>query len=276
MATDEDELWSRVYARPGDLEVRAVLADALSERGDPRGPFIARQLAGDRSAPAPDVARAVLGDIAPALRVASVEFENGFPVAGVMNAVTPSATFTRPEWATFRSLRGLQGFGPALTSLRRATDVSFFALDELIRHRWVLPLRELGINGTSASQVAELPCELESLIIEHAIVSEDFELGYLFEPLREVRSLTRLRIEAPSFLGPSGLSREPIARWPKWSADVPPSLRTIEWQLHAGLLRLSSVEARFDTLTLEGEGNEATLRALGTPARHFVVEPRAQ
>lgn len=276
MATDEDELWSRAYAQPRDLEVRAVLADALSERGDARGPFIAAQLAGDERAPSSEVARALLGPIAPALRVASVEFENGFPVHGVLNTVTPSSTFTKREWATFRSLRGLQGFGPALTSLTSATDVSFFALDEWIRHRWPLPVRELGINGSSASQVAELPCAIESLIIEHAIVSEEFDLDYIYEAVRDVGSLKTLRIDAPSFLGPAGFSHDATTRWPKWR-DVVPSLRTIEWELRVGVLRLSSVDARFDSLRLmltadaPADDFEAKLRSLGTPATFFSV-----
>jgi uncharacterized protein (TIGR02996 family) len=39
-----DELWQRVHENPDDEGVRQVLADALQERGDPRGRFIAIQL----------------------------------------------------------------------------------------------------------------------------------------------------------------------------------------------------------------------------------------
>lgn len=277
MASDEDELWSQAYAQPGDLEVRAVLADALSERGDARGPFIAAQLAGDTRRPPTELARMLLGPIVSALLVGSVDFENGFPVSGITSMVTPSSMFLNREWATFRSIDGLQSFGPALISLTRATDVSFFALDEWIRHRWPLPVRELGINGSSASQVADLPCEIESLTIEHALASEELGLDYIFEAVRDVKSLKTLRIEAPTILVASGFARDDITRWPRWR-DVVPSLRTVEWELRVGVLRLSSVDTRFDSLRLIRNGHaadedlEAKLRTLGTPARYFSVE----
>lgn len=42
---DPAQLFAKVYADPTDDAIRAVLADLLTERGDPRGEFIALQLA---------------------------------------------------------------------------------------------------------------------------------------------------------------------------------------------------------------------------------------
>lgn len=41
---DENALWSEIYANPEDLTPRFVLADAYTERGDPRGPFMSASL----------------------------------------------------------------------------------------------------------------------------------------------------------------------------------------------------------------------------------------
>ncbi|MGV3624607.1 MAG: TIGR02996 domain-containing protein [Archangium sp.] len=267
----EDELWARVYAQPEDLDARLVLADALSERGDARGHFIARQIAGDDSPPDDALLAALLGPLAPSLRSDSVRFENGFPVEGTMARGRPSALFTQREWSTFKSLRGLDGFGPQLKSLEEAHGVSFFALGEWARHGWSIPVRTLGTQGIAVMAVAELPCVLETLNVEHIVLSSEFELGHVYEALREVPSLTTLRIAAPIFtVAASG------ARWPRWNdgALSVPSLRTIEWSVDAGLLVLSSVDARFDSLTLRGgdASLEAELRTLGTPARRFSVE----
>lgn len=272
----EETLLSKIYAQPQELEVRAVLADAWSERGDPRGAFVARQLSGDLTPPDEALATALLGSLATELRVASVEFENGFPVRGTMERGSGSSSFDRPEWSTFTSLNGLEGFGPGLTSLERAEGVSLFAFAEWSRHRWPIPLRTLGTQGMAVIFLSDLPCRLESLIVEHIALGSEFELGHVYEALRDVSSLTSLRVAAPIF---STTSAEP--RWPLWSEHAVeiPSLRSIEWEVELGELLLSSKDARFDSLRLRralpfgdvGE-LEARLRALETPAKHFVIE----
>src|ERR1043165_6117004 len=89
-AADADaELLALVYAAPDDDGPRLVYADALLERGDPRGELIALQIARARG-PISDEARAreaeLLADDArcagwaqPLSAVGSCRFERGFP-----------------------------------------------------------------------------------------------------------------------------------------------------------------------------------------------------
>jgi uncharacterized protein (TIGR02996 family) len=86
-AQDAEGLWLAVYAAADDDGPRAVLADWLQERGDPRGEFIALQLAAPRSR---DAARRMvtlsrahgrdwLGRLASVVLPYEVVWERGFP-----------------------------------------------------------------------------------------------------------------------------------------------------------------------------------------------------
>lgn len=71
------ELLAAVCEHPDDDGPRGVYADWLQQRGDPRGVWIAAQLAGKPAQPSPRDRDALLGPIAPA--VAEVTFARGFP-----------------------------------------------------------------------------------------------------------------------------------------------------------------------------------------------------
>lgn len=83
---DPAALFAAVYANPDDDGPRAVLADALQEAGDPRGEFIALQLARGRNgkktrretALLKEHGRTWLGPLAPAIPKDGVVFERGF------------------------------------------------------------------------------------------------------------------------------------------------------------------------------------------------------
>ncbi len=107
-ARDEAALFAAVYADPDDDGVRQVLADALQEKGDPRGEFIALQMAGDARAKRLLKAnqQAWLGPLAPVLS-AQVEFRRGFPAVGrtkFRHQADAEKCGALVEWATFEAL----------------------------------------------------------------------------------------------------------------------------------------------------------------------------
>ncbi len=138
----EDALWAAVYADPEDLAARAVLADALLERQEPRGELITLQLLDppDRAQRARIKALIkahrgeLLGPLQSVVLVDGLHFSGGFVERCAVRAKSPghveSALGAR-EWATVRDLdiratsRGGSGhraiglaFDPALKGLR--------------------------------------------------------------------------------------------------------------------------------------------------------------
>ncbi|MFT3698148.1 MAG: hypothetical protein QM831_33715 [Kofleriaceae bacterium] len=101
--TNKDELYDRVFADPSSDLARQVLADFLQQQTDPRGIFIAAQLAGK---PAQAFDRAWLGPIEPALRRSSIVFERGFLAkCALKNPQSGHETiFKAREWATVTEL----------------------------------------------------------------------------------------------------------------------------------------------------------------------------
>lgn len=105
-------LWDAVYADLSDPRPRHVLADALSEAGDPRGSFFALQLLPSRSPEQNRRMKALqkthqddwLGPLAPFLTRA-VTFRNGLPTAGKLKDRTVSGTMCgHREWRSFEAL----------------------------------------------------------------------------------------------------------------------------------------------------------------------------
>ncbi len=148
---DEASLLAAIYANPADDAPRHVLADLLQEKNDPRGEFIALQLAGDEKAASRLLkanAKKWLGALEPVLG-ADVEFRRGFPAVGKTKfrhqadaekygALAEWATLEQLEWGTptpipkgqtpfcrfigraFRHLRHADG--PYLPSLLEASE----------------------------------------------------------------------------------------------------------------------------------------------------------
>lgn len=114
-----DPLLERILADPNDAELRTVWADALSERGDPRGELITLQVIAERGAltPAQDkrlrslLAKhrvAWLGELAGVLQHREgLVFERGLLAAGQVQVKRLAALATavgHPLWATVRHL----------------------------------------------------------------------------------------------------------------------------------------------------------------------------
>jgi uncharacterized protein (TIGR02996 family) len=153
---DVAALLAQVYANPADDAVRAVLADALVEQGDPRGEFINLQLAGKSTAQEKKLAstwgRAWLGAIEPVLLKDGVEFARGFPskvrYAGGAKADVSKAA----EWSTIEHLDVEKAYkdgpallvSPALKSLRHAVGLRERDLDAITKTLPKLPWETLG------------------------------------------------------------------------------------------------------------------------------------
>ncbi len=107
-------LLAAIYANPDDDTPRLVYADALQDRGDPRGELIAVQIARARGESTPErTAREKallaefktrwLGTLASKVKKTSARFERGFLVAC---APTTATIDDDPAWATVRELEG--------------------------------------------------------------------------------------------------------------------------------------------------------------------------
>lgn len=278
----EDALWSAVYAK--DFNARRVLADALMERGDARGEFIANQLAGDTTAPTGTLLRSLLGPLFSALRPDTVEFENGFPVSGLMSGKLTgrkqSAAFMLREWSTLKSLKYVERLGPGLTSLERVDSISTVALDEWIKERWPIPLRALSsIHQDSMSRIGKLPSPIEHFDVLLWLQNEA-AFDAALQPLEDAHSLTSLRITAAYFQAPNTTrwSGYPTWPWPQWSDRVlaMPNLRTLDLPSAEGRWVFTSKTERFDTLTLHRHGPtssefEARAPTVGSPTKFFSV-----
>ena len=112
----EATLITAVYANPEDDEPRSVLADVLQRRGDPRGEFIALQLARARGGPRTKRERTLLaanrerdwiGPIEPLILKKSAAFERGFLSRCALHSQEQSLFETmvdHPAWRTLTEL----------------------------------------------------------------------------------------------------------------------------------------------------------------------------
>lgn len=185
MTRDTAKLFAAVYANPDADAPRSVLADALQEAGDPRGEFIALQLARARggkktrreSQLLKPNQRAWLGPLVMAIPNKGLVFERGFVARCQLQHHRESIEpyLGHPEWATVEEVQPgawdgtLQPLADALPSLRLLTNlelgtsipshpklekvaVSFFNddhVDHVIALR-VPALRELAIRHCNA------------------------------------------------------------------------------------------------------------------------------
>jgi uncharacterized protein (TIGR02996 family) len=106
----EEELLAAIYAQPDADAPRAVYADFLAERGDPRGEFIALQLDGKNAQRLLDNhIHKWLGPFADVTIHKLVEFERGFPATITLRADVSrraaSAVIGLPGWATVHTVR---------------------------------------------------------------------------------------------------------------------------------------------------------------------------
>lgn len=110
---NEEDLLAEIFAAPDDDGPRAVYADWLSERGDPRGEFITLQLRGiDLARQAELIAqhgRAFAGALEPFVyRKAPRIFERGFLASATLQPKLSEdqmwMAITRPEWSLVHTL----------------------------------------------------------------------------------------------------------------------------------------------------------------------------
>lgn len=156
-----EALFDAVYAAVGDDEPRLVLGDALQERGEPRGEFIAlqsRRLARKTKTPSAREKQLAqkhgdswLGPLAPYLRRPS--FHLGFVVAAHVRGGEPDVSLVRScrEWTTIEKL-GVRNT-PAddvlvldrLTRLRAVDHVSVELLRRVTEARGRVAWNELRV-----------------------------------------------------------------------------------------------------------------------------------
>lgn len=118
-----EQLLEAIYASPDDDAPRLVYADALLERGDPRGELIVRQCRGDAASDLVEqFGQLWLGELAPNLTAAA--FERGFlhnvVVRDLLVAKEIDALVGHPIWRTVREFRGPLAIAlhPSMTALR--------------------------------------------------------------------------------------------------------------------------------------------------------------
>ncbi len=144
---DPEALMAAVLAAPDDDAIRLVLADALQERGDPRGELISLQIARAKGPPDPRAlkrerallnanAKTWLGPLAAVVR--GPVFERGFLDACTVEMKTKAAAITEgdhPEWATVRAITFVRTsrITPAMRSLEIARGLDDAGLAGLCR-----------------------------------------------------------------------------------------------------------------------------------------------
>ncbi|MGZ3452674.1 MAG: TIGR02996 domain-containing protein [Polyangiales bacterium] len=173
---DPAALFAEVYAHPEADEPRAVLGDLLQQLGDPRGEFIALQLAragtnGKRTSRERELeetwARKWLGALDPALLAGGIVFERGFLArCRYGGASAGAATKGAPEWSTVTHVDASTASGyisyshevlldPVMRALRHVVGVAREDLVEIMRAR-PLPWQTIGVRMYRWSNVDPL------------------------------------------------------------------------------------------------------------------------
>ena len=217
-----EDLLAAVYENPDDDGVREVYADALLERGDPRGEFIVLQFRRHRgetltaaelkqeTALQKKHVKEWLGPLYDVLHTTHTEFRRGFLYAGQIRPVAKALPAARnhPAWSTLRELNMSVGgtnergaslvIQPNARHLRVMTDVVYHVLDELAA-------------STEVDRALEV-LEISWLPIAEAVADRAWAAtltGKAFPKLRELR----LGNEASGNLdGISGLWSSPLVR----------------------------------------------------------------
>jgi uncharacterized protein (TIGR02996 family) len=134
---DVRRLYAAVYAAPDDDAPRAVLADLLQERDDPRGELIALQLAKKNKPRQAELLRRFghewAGGLDDILYAKGRVWRRGFLAEGVTKYVGDDALLDLPEWATLEKLRLRQGLLPrSARALRHVEGVTGETLRALV------------------------------------------------------------------------------------------------------------------------------------------------
>ncbi len=259
-----DELLAAVLAEPGSLAHREVYADFLQARGDPRGEFVALQLAAHRGALSRAGARRMralereyagvwLREISRALVRDSIVFERGFLVAARIHSQRRELgeQIGAPLWATVESLEG--------------------APLELLRHPGMRSLRSITCDEATALALLDADQPLPSVerlcvdFVYPAVIQEPLRRS--FEAHVGLPALRVLGLRSPELFigqffwiwcGELGARLERVELSLTWSRDHEPRERK---DLGLGLLLRSLRESAttISTLVLEHRGLRWTL-----------------
>ncbi len=156
------DLLSLVYEAPSELGRRQVLADSLLEKNDPRGEFIALQLAKTNEKRQTTLLnkhrKAWLGPFAKVVDDAS--FEDGFVTRVQLKHLTLAqfqVLATAKEWATIKRVRhGVPRLARTMTSLEDPGVVSAETLRAYLRDGLSLPISRLVVDEVTEETVAQL------------------------------------------------------------------------------------------------------------------------
>lgn len=175
----EEQLLADIYENPDDDTTRAVYADLLTSRGDPRGELITLQLLAKPAKPQRDRIKqllrehqiAWLGELADVALAMDLRYERGFPAAISLDGGASQAAIERLTghlaWRTVTAL-DVRGDRPGYVDF--LADEVFFGLREL----------------TTVSATALLRfVEPAPRALTRMIVSGDFEDDVLPAPIRE-------------------------------------------------------------------------------------------
>jgi uncharacterized protein (TIGR02996 family) len=175
----EDQLLADIYANPDADTSRAVYADLLTSRGDPRGELIALQLLPKLGKPQRDRIKqllrehqlAWLGELADVALAMDLRYERGFPAALSLDGGASEAAIERltghPAWRTLTAL-DVRGDRPGYADF--LADEVFFGLRELT-----------SVSATALRRfVVPAPRALTRMVL-----SGDFESDTLPAPIRE-------------------------------------------------------------------------------------------
>jgi uncharacterized protein (TIGR02996 family) len=189
--SDDDALLAAIHAAPDDDAPRAVYADALQQRGDPRGEFIALQLAHARGELTSEgLARECAlerehrelwgGELG--RRFFAMAFERGFLAGGKLGPIGDRDAFGHPA---SRLVTTLVGYA------HRSFEAEELALldDPRLRIRRVLQARNSDVASLAARPVAR---SLVELGLVGAVESDTIE-ALAAMPALSVLAVTRIR-----------------------------------------------------------------------------------
>ncbi|MFT3698149.1 MAG: TIGR02996 domain-containing protein [Kofleriaceae bacterium] len=213
-AATADTLYDAVYTDPDNDQPRQVLADFLQTQGDPRGAFIAMQLAGKKTK-AYD--RAWLGPLEPALHKTGTAFERGFLARARIKR--PQSAFDQilaaREWSTVTAL-DIADWSPIAVGARKRFPAlrKLYGVASAIPHHPTLELVTISAiwhDNLTVFDDVRAPA-LRSIVVEDTHGSFEQFTSLWKKPLLE--QLDRLWIDvwnleawipaAPRFLKPRG------------------------------------------------------------------------
>lgn len=260
----EGDLLAAVYATPTDDAPRHVLADLLLEQNDPRGAFIAAQLAGDVKANKLLKAHAKewLGALAPVLG-ADVVFRRGFPAEGrtkFRHQADAEKYGARPEWATFETLEwgtptpipagqeaAVRFIGPAFKHLKHAVGPS---LPSLLSSTSPWALESLEVSVTDSSELRRLGEALPTRFPRLTRLTCRAALSAWFAGIPNLERLQELALSARAMTYADGWEALQAISVPTLTLRVGVSQGESAWRFSRG------ADGRFSRLVVSLDGAE--------------------